>query len=299
VEPGLYAVGDPGRDAPVLVTANYKLSFDALRGELGGVDAWILVLDTKGINVWCAAGKGTFGTKELAERVLATKVGEVVDHKVLVLPQLGAPGIVARVVPNLCGFSVVFGPIRARDVGAFLAAGLEATPEMRAVTFTLKERLILTPMELSFAWSRASLACVTAVLLASAAVGHAAGTSAVLARAGWILAPAAAGLICGAFVTPLLLPWIPGRAFALKGALVGIVAAGLMAPAGARVSLPALLGIISGVPAMSSFAAMNFTGSTPFTSLSGVTREMRRALPWQVAGAVVWLISVALSLAVG
>ncbi|MDH3284405.1 MAG: hypothetical protein OEQ13_06655, partial [Acidobacteriota bacterium] len=60
VEPGLYRIGRPGPTSPVLVTANYKLTFDALRSELDGVDAWILVLETRGVNVWCAAAKGTF-----------------------------------------------------------------------------------------------------------------------------------------------------------------------------------------------------------------------------------------------
>ena len=69
VLPGLYAVGSPGADSLVFVTANYKMSFDALRSSLVGLDAWILVLDTKGINVWCAAGKGTFGTAELVSRI--------------------------------------------------------------------------------------------------------------------------------------------------------------------------------------------------------------------------------------
>jgi len=65
VAPGLYAVGEPGPDAPVLVTANYKLTFDIVRRAVSGMHAWLLVLDTKSINVWCAAGKGTFGTDEL------------------------------------------------------------------------------------------------------------------------------------------------------------------------------------------------------------------------------------------
>ena len=60
VAPGLYGVGTPDDQAPVLVTANYKLSFDSLRKELKSVNAWILVLDTRGINVWCAAGKNLF-----------------------------------------------------------------------------------------------------------------------------------------------------------------------------------------------------------------------------------------------
>ena len=39
VPPGLYALGEPGRDSDVLVTANYKLSFDMLRRALHGLDA--------------------------------------------------------------------------------------------------------------------------------------------------------------------------------------------------------------------------------------------------------------------
>lgn len=65
IDPGLYALGNPDESSPVLVTANYKLTFDRLRQSLPKLDAWVLVLDTKGINVWCAAGKGTFGTGEV------------------------------------------------------------------------------------------------------------------------------------------------------------------------------------------------------------------------------------------
>ncbi len=63
VVPGLYAVGSPDNNSDVLVSANYKYSFDMLRRELKDLNAWVLVLDTKGINVWCAAGKGTFGQR--------------------------------------------------------------------------------------------------------------------------------------------------------------------------------------------------------------------------------------------
>jgi len=65
VTPGLYAVGKPDENSDVYVSCNFKLSFDHLRCALHNINAWILVLDTKGINVWCAAGKGTFGTKGL------------------------------------------------------------------------------------------------------------------------------------------------------------------------------------------------------------------------------------------
>jgi hypothetical protein len=104
VPPGLYAVGEPGNDSPVLVSANYKLSFDSLRSVLSGRSAWILVLDTKGINVWCAAGKGTFGTDELVARVASAELARVVSHRKLVVPQLGAPGVSAPEVHRRCGF---------------------------------------------------------------------------------------------------------------------------------------------------------------------------------------------------
>ena len=96
VNPGLYAVGTPGQESDVFVTANYKLSFDALRKNLAGVNGWILVLDTKGVNVWCAAGKGTFGTKELVNRIKLVLLEKVVNHKRLILPQLGATGVAAH-----------------------------------------------------------------------------------------------------------------------------------------------------------------------------------------------------------
>src|SRR5664279_5702867 len=101
VIPGLYAVGTPDADCDVFVTANYKLSFDALRKSLSGINGWILVLDTKGVNVWCAAGKGTFGTKELVSRIKLTSLEKIVNHKRLILPQLGATGVAAHKVKEL------------------------------------------------------------------------------------------------------------------------------------------------------------------------------------------------------
>lgn len=49
--------------------------------------SYILVLDTKGINVWCAAGGGYFSTDELVNRIETTHLPEVVKHYVLILPQ--------------------------------------------------------------------------------------------------------------------------------------------------------------------------------------------------------------------
>ena len=149
VEPGIYAVGNPTPDSVVLVSANYKLSFDILRRELNGSDAWVMVLDTKGINVWCAAGKGTFGGEEIINRMKLTGLNKIVNHRKLILPQLSAPGVAAHEVKRLSGFSVIYGPVRALDISAFLKRGMQATPEMRRVRFSFYDRLLLVPAEIA------------------------------------------------------------------------------------------------------------------------------------------------------
>ena len=147
VAPGLYAVGSPTSQDPVLVTANYKLSFDGLRQQLGGINAWILVVDTRGINVWCAAGKGTFSSQEVIDSIHRFRLNEVVCHRELILPQLAATGISALAVKKGCGWSVFFGPIRATDLKQYLQHDKLADEAMREVTFGLHERLVRIPVE--------------------------------------------------------------------------------------------------------------------------------------------------------
>lgn len=290
VEPGLHTVGNPTETAPVLVTANYKLSFDHLRSAVAGRDAWILVLDSRGVNVWCAAGKGTFGTDELCHQVAEADLERVVTHRQLVVPQLGAPGIRAHEVRAATGFRVVFGPVRARDLPAFLDAGLKADPAMRTVDFPLRDRLVLVPIELVTSWKYVLAAAVLLAVLSGLGDGGYSLDrvgSAGLANAAVLLGAWLAGL----FLIPALLPWLPGRAFSIKGVWVGLLyatAAGLIV-FGIAESEPSRIVIAAWlvfIPAATSFLGMNFTGASTFTSLSGVLKEMRMALPFQVAGAV-------------
>jgi len=279
IEPGLYQIGQPDAESPVLVTANYKLTFDTLRSELEGVDAWILVLETQGVNVWCAAGKGTFGTCELVKQVAASRLAEVVSHRKLIVPQLGATGIAAHEVKERSGFRVLYGPIRAADLKAYLADRMRASKEMRRVTFTLGERTELVGVEVVTALKWSLPVLLLAVLLA--------GTGWTVDRLGTVL-PVLAGLLAGTVLVPILLPWVPGRAFSLKGALVGALAVGAtlaLAP-GAHSTLGGVQLFLFGT-ALASFFAMQFTGATTFTSPSGVEWEMRRALPLQLGAIVV------------
>jgi hypothetical protein len=273
VEPGLYALGSPTPDSPVFVSANYTLSFDALRSALAGIDSYILVLDTEGINVWCAAGKGTFGTDELVHRIEATALQDVVSHRVLILPQLGAPGVAAHEVKKRSGFKVEYGPVRASDLPEYLETR-KATPEMRQVRFGLADRLVLIPVE---------MVAVLLPVVAIAAIG------AVLRRAlpslqldylfilGFISA-----VFAGVVLFPILLPWLPTRDFSSKGFILGGLVAlpfagtTFLSNAGAAwwrqvgAALPHLLAL----PAVTAYLGLNFTGSTTFTSRTGVRREI-------------------------
>ena len=286
VTPGLYALGRPGRASQVFVSANYKLSFDLLRKALGGIDAWILVLDTKGINVWCAAGKGTFGTDEVVARVEASRLASRVDHRELIVPQLGAPGVESHVVEKLSGFRVRFGPVRAQDIPAYLAAGKEATPEMRKVRFSFADRVLLVPMEVRGAFGPWCAFALFA-LIAGAVTRQGIRVDAAWA-AGWpLLALGAGAVLAGSVLTPLFLPLIPGRAFTFKGWLVGAaVSAALLHGAGLAARLdPWLVGAsYAFFPAAAGLAAQQFTGASTITSLSGVRKEIRVSL-WFLAAA--------------
>ncbi|BBD08721.1 CO dehydrogenase/acetyl-CoA synthase delta subunit, TIM barrel [Desulfovibrio ferrophilus] len=288
IVPGLYGVGQPGSESPVIVTCNYKLTFDIVRRELTGLDVWLLVIDTHGINVWCAAGKGTFSTAEVAHRVQRSGLDKVVSHRKLILPQYGATGVSAHKLRKACGFGAEFGPIRAADLPRYLEQGADET--MRRATFSLAERALLVPIEVTLLWK--ALAWGALVMFVLSGIGPDwFSLSAAWTRGGWALGGTLAGILAGAIAVPLLLPWLPGRAFSLKGAATGLVVglgAAFWLPGGAHWGEG--LGLLLWVTALSSYLGMNFTGSTPFTSPSGVEKEMRQAIPLQ-GGAVLMAVA--------
>lgn len=293
VEPGLYAIGSPVQDSRVFVTANYKLSFDHLRKNLVDEDAWILVLNTRGINVWCAAGKGTFGTKEIVHKIKKTRLNEVVSHRKLILPQLGAPGVAAHEVFEKTGFHVIYGPVKAEYIKEYLASGLNATAEMRRMTFPAWERIKLTPVEIVSSlkyliFTLASLFILSGLYRWGYSVDKAVtdGQRAVLN----ILV----AYFSGTVITPILLPWLPFRSFSWKGMLLGILFVFIsFFTWNDHAGLIENIGWLLIMPSVSSFLAMNFTGSSTFTSLSGVMKEMKVAVPLQIGmsglGLLIWI----------
>lgn len=293
VEPGLYAVGNPAENSIVLLSANYKLSFDTLRKELTGLDAWILVLDTRGINVWCAAGKGTFGTDELVRRIEITGLTGIVNHRKLIAPQLSAPGVSAHQVKKRSGFNVIYGPVRASDIPAFLQAGMKAAPGMRRVHFNLLDRARVIPVEIVLGARKLLLIMLAFFLLSGL---NKAGYSINIATAAGLRAVILLLLayIAGTTAGPLLLPWLPGRSFSGKGFIAGILFFGISYLTVLRgISLLETTAWFLLIAAISSFLTLNFTGSSTYTSLSGVKKEMRIAVPVQITaaslGILLWL----------
>jgi hypothetical protein len=185
--------------------------------------------------------------------------------------------------------------VRCQDLANFLNNGLKAEPSMRKVTFNTSERVILTPVELAHL-PKPSLWVLLAAFLISGIGTHVFSFSAAWLRGIMLMAAYAAGILAGAVATPALLPWIPGRSFALKGAILGVLsAAGIVALFLSDLQLLGALALILWTTAVSSYLAMNFTGSTPFTSPSGVVSEMRKAMPLQAAAlllaVVAWVAS--------
>ena len=148
IQPGLYYTGNPGAGSPVLVTANYRLTVDALRRELTGISTWVLIIDTGGINIWCAAGKGTFSAQNIANTLNRSDLDRLAPSAPLVLPQLSASGVDANELASLTGRRILFGPVYARDIPRFLESGFKKDTAMRAVRFATPERAVLVPVEL-------------------------------------------------------------------------------------------------------------------------------------------------------
>jgi hypothetical protein len=260
---------------------------------LEGIDGYILVLDTKGVNVWCAAGKGTFGTDELVLRIEESNLGKIVKHNRVILPQLGAPGVAAHEVKKRAKFKVIYGPVLAADLPAFLAAG-EATPEMRKVGFPLTQRLEIIPVEI--------VNTLILTLILSLPLYFAGGIITAIA--------ALAAVSAGNILFPPLLPWLPTRNFSTKGFTLGALVAlpfALMAAFGQHGEAPWqragwMLAYLLFMPPVTAFLSLNYTGASTFTSWSGVKREIFAYVPvmaWMFVPAMLLMVALAVAHAIG
>lgn len=137
----LMRFGNPNRNSPVLVTANYDLTVRRLSKALESVDCFLLVAPTKGVNVWCGAGGKHFSTESINSILKTSRIKDLVDHRKIILPQLSACGINGKELEEKTGWTPIFGPVYAKDIPEFLAKGNKKTREMNLVHFRVTERM--------------------------------------------------------------------------------------------------------------------------------------------------------------
>ncbi len=145
---GLIKMGNPDGNSPVFLTGNYHLTVQRVKRALRGTDAYLLIANSRGINVWCAAAGGHFGNHAVISALKTSGVGEMVGHRDVILPQLAAAGIEAGVIREKTGWKVIWGPVYARNIPAFLQNGLGKSPGMREVEFPWLQRI-----EMAVAWA--------------------------------------------------------------------------------------------------------------------------------------------------
>ena len=278
IKPGLYAVGNPNEKSQVLVSANYKFSFDVLRRELKGIDAWILVIDTKGINVWCSAGAGSFGTENLVMSIHETNLHEIISHRQIILPQLSATGVAAHLVLRDSDFRVIYGPVRAIDIPQFINNGFKADKEMRLVRFDLKDRLAVSWLEFVSASKKVISISLITVFMFSIKKNSIDLYSGIIASSIFIIS-LWISVLSGTFLTAILLPYIPVRAFAVKGVIIGLASSFITIIILKPASMLSIISIVLFITGLTSYLALNYTGCSTFTSLSGVQKETKIYVP--------------------
>lgn len=247
VRPGLYRIGNPDRQAPVLVTGNFDLTVRRVVKALNGrVNAWLLVADSAGINVWCAAGGRFFTAEKVIAAVKTSGLEGMVDHHALILPQLAANGVDGWKVRQQTGWGVHWGPVRAADIPAYLNNHRHKTDAMRWVRFPLKDRLEMVTVTLGFY----GLLILLPVLFFWRSLF-------------WPVAVSLAGL---SYFYAVVHPWLPGRDGLRKSIpLVLIALAGLLGYTLLWNPLPAprLFNWTLGLAGLAFFTATELQGMSP------------------------------------
>lgn len=262
--PGLRRVGKPGPDDPVLLSGNYTATVRRLERVLAGRDLWLLVANSNGINVWCAATGGHLSDHDVIAVLRSSGIDELVSHRRLVLPQLAATGIEPRRIEAATGWQGRWGPARLEDLPAFLDRGARVRKSERFMRFP--------------AWERLEMATMWALPLGAFAL---VGLGLAL---GWAFAGVVAGVVVLSVVALfMLVPWLrvdgPLRfvTFAVAALLATALGAGALRLLGPWTGVE--LGILAAVCLASmAILAVDLTGTTPWYASSINARGIRLEL---------------------
>lgn len=291
MEPGLYIYGNPSNKSPVLVTANYQLTVGLVSSALQNQEVYLLVADSLGENVWCAARGDKFGNREVAEVIKATRIEELVVHKNLILPQLSAGGVNHQELKSKLGWKGKFGPIYARDIPKYLETG-KKTEAQRTVTFALKERIEMA-IQQSFFLSKFFFFWIFLVGIAGKFILPTVSlfnTAILLFPLLWIV------YIVFAFI----FPFFPTESFLKRGILYGVLLiipfAGIGAFLGSIITIGqwVVLGLILGT-----FLGMDYSGASPISKPTEIDNEYPTMIILLGSWLIIFLILVLIGLVVG
>ena len=140
---GLLRVGAPDRDSPVLLSGNYAFTVKRLLRKLAGVDCYLLVANSRGCNVCCAAGMNEFSAFDVIDAINVSGLNDVVSHRRIIAPPYAAPGVDLRAVQRETGFHIHWGPTHLNDLPRYIRNGFRRTREMVNVQFGFQDRLEL------------------------------------------------------------------------------------------------------------------------------------------------------------
>jgi acetyl-CoA decarbonylase/synthase complex subunit gamma len=118
---GIYEIGGPNENSPVLITSNFSLTYFIVSGEIEGsrVPSWLLVKDTEGLSVMTAWAAGKFGADVIAPFVKKSGIADKVKHRKLIIPGYAAV-ISGELEEELPDWKIAIGPREAAHVPAFL-----------------------------------------------------------------------------------------------------------------------------------------------------------------------------------
>ncbi len=158
IEPGVYKSGNPGVDSPIVVTSNYDYTYIKVMRDLKGIDAWVLCVDSNGINVWCAARGNDFGNYQLMEAVKTSGIQHLTSTKTLILPQLAAGGISSPKLPQNSKefpFKVKYGPVWSKYLPEYIREHpKKKSPTMKIAHFSLAHRFRAGITHLTFSFRK-------------------------------------------------------------------------------------------------------------------------------------------------
>jgi len=121
VTEGIFEIGTPDENSPVLVTTNFALTYFIVSGEIEAskVPAWLLVKDSEGLSVLTAWAAGKFGGDDVGMFVKKSGIMDKVKHTELIIPGYAA-AIAGDVEEELSGWTITVGPREAAHIAGFL-----------------------------------------------------------------------------------------------------------------------------------------------------------------------------------